>query len=345
MNVAVTSPVAPAEETTAKQSAGASWIYGPVRDFLFIHGAAGLVALPVAVIAFAAPQMWMPLFFGYSILLGLPHVSATHVRLQLDEDCRQRFAWLYWLAPILIAGILCLIVFPCQQLPNLIFAYFLAQTWHANRQNFGIMRRYMRMYGSDPRLPVNRVAEAGVEIIPWAAVSTCLCWPASQYLGYPIKVPTLEWLLPVCVGLWAVSACIVLLYVVLEICECSQRRFVPGRILCFWTGAFVNIMAWVYTREVSWGYLVVSTWHALQYISYVHAFRSAPPPGARVKTMSLLPHLSLLLLVGYFIHLLFKGLDVWIPAVVVIVHLSINFHHYLSDALIWRAPKLKLQVQ
>ncbi len=343
--MAVASSLAPAEDTETKQLTAGRWIYGPVRDFLFIHGAAGLVALPVAIIAFSAPQLWLPLFLAYSFMLGLPHVSATHVRLHLDEDCRRRFTWLSWIAPLLIAAPICFVVFACQQLPTLIFAYFIAQTWHANRQNFGIMRRYMRMSGSDPRLFINRIAEAGVEILPWAAVSTCLCWPARHYLGYPIKLPPLEWLLPICVSLWVISACIVLLYAVLECYEWSQRRAVPGRVLCFWSGALVNILAWVCAREVSWGYLIVSTWHALQYISYVHAFRSSPPPGARATKLSLLPHLSLLVLVGFCINLFFRGLDNWIPSVVVIVHLSMNFHHYLSDAMIWRAPKLKLQLQ
>jgi hypothetical protein len=225
-----------------------------------------------------------------------------------------------------------------QQLPLLVFAWFLAQTWHANRQNFGIMRRYMRMAGSDPASPVNRLAEALVELVPWAAVATCLVTPSTRYLGYPISLPPLGALTPVCATLWGACAVLALTYTAFELRQWRAGSFVPGRALCVVAGCVVNTVAWVFVGEISWAYLVVSTWHALQYIAYVHAFRAAPPPRAQVVKLAFTPHILILALAGLALYGFFNGLAWLIPPAVVVAHLSMNFHHYLSDALIWRVP-------
>jgi hypothetical protein len=333
------------EQVQAGSTPPRRWIYGPVRDCLLIHGGAGLIALPIAVASFAAPQALPGFLFAYTLLLGLPHVTATHVRLHLDEDCHQRHRWLAIVAPLAVAALVATIVYSLKMLPVLVLAWFLLQNWHAGRQNFGIMRRYIRMAGSEPTKPVNRLAEAGIEILPWAAVATTLLIPNKTYFGYPIAMLPGDYLFPVWIALWAVTAVIVVAYIALECEEYFRGRTVPGRILCFVSGAVVNITAWVIVGDIVWGYLVVSAWHALQYISYVHSFRATPPPGAKVLKMSWKPHVGLLFAGGIAFFLVGLGLQWWLPPAIVIFHLAMNFHHYLADGFIWRVPKVSARPQ
>jgi hypothetical protein len=315
------------------------WIYGPARDIFLIHGGAGLIALPIAAAYFFAPQTLPAFLLTYTLLLGLPHVTATHVRLHLDEDCHKRHRWLAFGAPLAVAALVATIVYSWKMLPALVLSWFLLQNWHASRQNFGIMRRYIRMSGSDSAKPVNRLAEAGIEILPWAAVTTTLMVPNKTYFGYPIAMLPVEYLFPVWIALWVVTALIVVAYIGFECEEWYHGRTVPGRILCFFSGAVVNVTAWVVVGDIVWGYLVVSAWHALQYITYVHSFRASPPPGAKVLKLSWKPHIGLLLIGGIALSLVGLGLQWWLPPAIVVFHLSMNLHHYLADAFIWRAPK------
>ena len=163
--------------------------------------------------------------------------------------------------------------------------------------------------------------------------------PNKTYFNYPIAMLPVDWLYPVWIALWALSAVIAVAYIAFECREWYHGRTVPGRVLCFFSGAIINSVAWVLVGDIICGYLVVSTWHALQYISYVHSFRASPPPGARVLKLSWKPHVGLLLLGGAAIFFLLAGLQWWLPPAVVIVHLGMNMHHYLADAFIWRAPK------
>ena len=132
------------------------WIYGPAADFFLIHGALGLIVLPIAAASFLAPDIIPILLVAYTLFLGMPHITATHVRLHLDEDCRRQHRWLAIVAPLAVAGLVAAVVYAWKMLPALVLSWFLIQNWHAGRQNFGIMRRYIRMAGSDPNKPVNR---------------------------------------------------------------------------------------------------------------------------------------------------------------------------------------------
>ncbi|HEY9758403.1 MAG TPA: hypothetical protein V6C97_24770 [Oculatellaceae cyanobacterium] len=315
------------------------WIYGPGRDFWLIHGGAGIVTLPIVAASFLASNTHSSVILAYSLLLGLPHLCATHVRLHMDKDCQQRQRWLVVVAPLVVASIVATMIYAWNLLPALILSWFLLQTWHANRQNYGILRRYTRMADSPPNRPVNKLAEIAVELLPWASVSTALMVPTSTYMGYPIALPPVEFVTPIMIALWGASVFLSVAYLAFEGYELYHKRFVPGRFLAVLTGALVNLAAWVLVEDIVWGYLVVSIWHALQYISYVHAFRAAPPPGANVLKLSLWQHIALIFGSGLALFFLMQGMGKWLPSILIVLQLSMNFHHYLADAFIWKAPR------
>lgn len=338
--------IAPVEthppQTTLGGKPRTRWILGPLADFWLLHAGAGILVVPIALLGrFAVDNLYTILMTVYSLSLGFPHVVATHVRINLDEDCRSRFGWLCLKAPLVIIAAVALIIFACKSLPHLVFAWFALQTWHANRQNYGIMRRYIRMAGSDPDRLVNKVAKAVIELVPWAPVLSACLWQDTRYQGYPIAFPALQWLEPLAVPAWCLAVFLSVLYFCLEIREASAKRIVAGRLLCCVSGATVNFLAWVVADDLSWGYLVTSLWHSLQYIAYVQAFRLQPPTGAAPAKLSPLKHLGLLFSIGVALSLLFRSISYFVPGLFAVLHLSMNFHHYLSDTLIWRNRPVK----
>jgi len=318
---------------------GRDWIYNGPTDFALIHGFAGLITVPLVVAAYNASDSWNPVLLAYGLSLGMPHLMATHVRLNLDPDCRQRLGWLAHraLLGIIAAFLLAVVVFPAA-LPYLVFGWFAAQTCHANAQNFGVMRRYVRMAGIYKDGLVDKTAEFIIQVAPWTFVTTCLLSPATRYLGYDIVLPSGDMVFPLCVGLWAVTVPAILLYAALEVRAMFRDETVPGRVLCVVSGLLVNGFAWLFVREVHWGYLIVSTWHALQYIAYVHSFRMSPPPGVEPMRLDALRHIAILLAAGALVMGVMIQAREWIPVLGIAMHLGLNFHHYLSDMLIWRKP-------
>lgn len=324
------------------------WILGAMKDFWFLHAGCGILVAPVALAAWYFPQLFLPLFVLYSVGLGLPHIAATHVRLNLDEDCKVRFRWLAIGAPFAIMGALAAVLYAIKTpygnlLPYLVGAWFLLQTWHANAQNYGIMRRYVRMAGMDPAQPVSRLAEAMIQVIPWAFVLTCcFFFPSGHYLSYPIQLPTVPWPFEATAVALGFTVIVAGAYLTCEVVSWAKGEFVPGRFLCVVAGTSVNFMAWIIVREISWAYIVVSTWHALQYIAYTHAFRQTPPPGIRPFRLTLGQNVGLLFGLGFLVKLASVGIACFLTPLMIVVHIGMNFHHYLSDMLIWRKPKTSI---
>jgi hypothetical protein len=314
------------------------WIINPVADFCLLHAGAGLVLLPIAVIAYNAGSWWPGLLVANALLLGLPHITSTYIRLA-DADCARSRRALGFFAPL---GILCAMsaaILGWGALPYLVLLWLGLQTWHNTRQNFGIYRRYMRMAASPVDAPVNLAAAWVIQALPWVTVASAFLVSHKTYVGQPIYSPdptlVAAALIPaVCLGLLLLVG-----YVILEFRELLRGRFVPGRFLCCLSGTAVNVLAWVVVGEISWAYLIAASWHELQYVSYTDSFRQSPPPQAAIRRMSRVKYLGSLLC-GSLLLYGFLSCFLACPLVLIVINLSINFHHYLCDTFIWRsAPK------
>lgn len=131
----------------------------------------------------------------------------------------------------------------------------------------------------------------------------------------------------------------------------------------------ITAVSYLWVEEITRGWLFINIWHNLQYLVFVWAYNAqraerSPIRGAladdlggdaQVDPLKLIRSLSqptfrsgasylgLCLIAGT---LFFIGADAlvalgepWMPtqgaSLLLIVHLSINFHHYLVDAVIW----------
>src|SRR5579885_2538923 len=83
-----------------------NWILGPARDFWLLHGGCGLIVTPILVLGFLCPDSWTAILVGYALLLGWPHISATHTRLVMDAGCHRFHLLLGLVAPVAVASVL-----------------------------------------------------------------------------------------------------------------------------------------------------------------------------------------------------------------------------------------------
>jgi len=114
---------------------------------------------------------------------------------------------------------------------------------------------------------------------------------------------------------------------------------------------------YVYVTVLEYGWLAIGLWHSLQYLAFVWALNeqkrlkieknTAKPElnfFEKISDLRLLPVYALLMFCSSF--LIFKGFELLgeslqraliAPALIVVG--TIIFHHYVTDAIIWRRPK------
>jgi hypothetical protein len=315
------------------------WILSPASDCLLLHGALGLFAIALTFGSHQIPNsvgMWL---FAYSLFLGLPHLAATYLRLG-DPDCRVKFAWLVRMLPLAVCAIVSFWVFALAGLATVVLLWFLLQAWHISAQTYGILRRYMRMAGSAPEEPVNRLAEFLVTFAPWTFVLIASMRPTQTYVGFPIDMAPvigMAIVIPVLCGLTVVAT---VSYLFLELRDLRRGIFVPGRFITVAGLMLTFAIAFLGAIDLTWAYLAVTTYHAVQYITYTSAFRLAPPPGYNPVRLSICKQLAILLCLGAAMKLVLLGFETWLPALLIITHFSVNFHHFVCDTFIWKRPGL-----
>ena len=116
-------------------------------------------------------------------------------------------------------------------------------------------------------------------------------------------------------------------------------------------------VAYVAVTDITLGWLVLNSWHNLQYLLFVWAQNvRRDQPGARGAVRqsgadALRTHLAryaaLCLLTGAAVFLVADWLGaqaLWLGLpTVLMAHFTLNFHHYLVDAVIWRRRHPTLQ--
>ncbi len=312
------------------------WLLSSVADFFLLHGALGLTSLPIVLCAyFLPPQDTFLPFVLSQIILNVPHLAATYLRITTEDRCLALRRWLLPVAPILFLSLLCAIMIG-QWLPYLMLFALTVQTWHSNRQNFGVMREYLRGSHSSPAELTNRIAEAAMELVPWAALCFACSRPASLFNGSPIYCPggAVIFLLSVCLSV--IGSVTLLSYIVLEIVEWSKGKLVPGRMLCVLASCGINVLAWCFVREISWAFLVVSIWHTLQYIAFVFYFRKSRGYEER----GFLRYFGFVLLLGATVYGALFGIAKLNVSVALALSLTMSMHHQLSDSVIWRKRRV-----
>ena len=324
------------------------WLRGPAFDLGLIVGVLAL-ALVLGGVASISSGWFLGVLYLDFWLIAYPHVASTYTRIAFDRaSMRRHWFLLVGLPPLVFVGTASLSWFGGVLVLNTL--YFVWQTWHYTRQSHGIARAYRR--AALPGVPGHdRLSECIIFGFPvWGLLHRAHQQPAEFYAS-PIVQLEVPGLLVGAAGVFALGA--LLLW--------TLRQLRPGRHAISGTGHALFVLSHVVITTLSYlaipditaGWLFINIWHNAQYLLFVWAqnarrFRAGPEPSRPFLSWlcqpgQRLPYALVCLgLGGGFYFVLGHAAEsiAWqtLP-LVLICHQTVNFHHYIVDAVIWRSPR------
>ena len=321
------------------------FLFGPRFDRLFVFGPLGL-ALGLVALASLSPGFFLAVVLVDIWLFASPHVIATYTRIGQDNaHIRKHWFLIFLLPPIVL--VLVTVVALAYELGGLFTLYFIAQAYHVTRQSFGISRAYRH---ADPRAAgSDRLSEGLIYLLPvWGLLHRCVMAPDIFY-GYPIHLPKVSPVFADAVGVLAVMAFAWWVYRQVRLALVGQLN--AGHSLFVVSHLLVTAIAYLWVTDITLGWLTVNIWHNLQYLLFVwmqNVRRDAQTgpqgiQGLKSPIKNAGKYLAVCLILGIA---MYEALNVagqqliWLGLpTVLILHFTVNFHHYLVDGVIWKRRK------
>lgn len=285
-------------------------------------------------------------------LLGYHHVISTYTRFSaIDIEKKERNFIVFILPIIVITSVYTGIV-----LGGVIFittTYLHWQWWHYTRQSEGISKAIKfktksKMYGKEV---FNRFLFYLTPISSFLVMSS---GKPSLFLAMPVAT------LPVPVAFaklaFYINLLLLLFWLLVQLKQLKIGHLKWQEFLYLVSHHCIYIISYVFIQDISVGWLAINIWHNLQYITFVWHFNSNQHSKNIRNVKRLMYWLckpSPLYIFFYMAtcFLLSKLFYNSINTIVVYLHTfttlplfmiayqSINFHHYITDTMIWKMRK------
>jgi hypothetical protein len=313
---------------------------------LSLVGLSAVFALASGAAVMLDRNLFVPILVLDVWLLGYQHVVATYTRLMFDTESLSRHKFLalglpvvvaigtfgaaFWIGPWIVAT-----------------TYLYWQWFHYTRQSYGIGRMYLRKVC--PGVSKNDPITFGVVyMLPlWGILQRSAQHPA-KFLSLDLVTLPVPWLLVKVVAVLAITSIVVWLPRELLALRRDVRRlpyvaYMASHLLIFATG-------YLLITEINVGWLVLNIWHNLQYLFIVWMFNANRFKGGVdvrhrfISTISQPQSVMLYVATSLFLAtLLYVAIRQGVTYAAsdalgasFAVYMTINFHHYLVDAIIWR---------
>jgi len=325
------------------------WLRNRDFDLVLICGVAAAALAAGGLIA-AMPAAIGFILFVDVWLLGGPHVAATFVRLAPDKVGLSTHRFLVFVLPVIVlAAISALAIGVGITLVATIYFYW--QWYHTLRQSWGIAQLYRRR-SSVPVREHPLFAEGLFALVAlWGLLHRLTT--DSEYAIFP-NLPLSLPLIPVWFADGVVGTAAVL----------GLAFWAIGRIREYWAGELATahalfsashylifIVGYVVMDNVAGGWLVTNIWHTAQYLMLVWMFNEstaaksqAPDGWFRRATAGNKAgwYFLLCFLMAFPFYLAFTVTPAWGGASIAIAFVAnqtLTFHHFIVDAVIWRARR------
>lgn len=329
------------------------WLRSRQFDLYFIVGIA-LLAIISGLLVVIQPTTFIYVLTADLWLLGYHHVASTYTRIAFDKQSLQEHKYKLTVLPVLVAvsvtGIF--LTFGPWMLATI---YFHWQWYHYTRQSEGISKAYAAKSGRAPLIDarLNRVIfwllpVAGIVNTSARSHDTFLFMPI-ETIAYPVSIVTTINIVTATTYLWWLMS--------------HAIAIRTGRVALPWflymnSHFLIYSIAYIFIENINFGWLVINIWHNAQYILFVWLFNNKRFKGQLSKKHPFLSTISknrnLLMYLGVCFalstgayHLIENyGVDVIEitfgvsgMAAAMIIYQTINFHHYIVDASIWKLRK------
>jgi hypothetical protein len=326
------------------------WLRGPAFDLVFLLGSV-VLALAAAHTAGLAVDAYAWVFFLDMWLLGFHHVFSTYTRLVFDRESFVEHRFLVLGLPPIVFAAMVTAYATCG--PWLIItAYLYVQAFHYTRQSFGLER----IYGAKGPARSSRDASItrwALYLVPLAGIIHRTAPSPTLFLDMEIRCipvpPGVE------VAAEALAAIALAAWAVRRAQDAWHGRLAVPATIYFLTHVLIMVDGYFLIDDIDRGWLLVNVWHNFQYILFTwvynkNRFKQGIVPQKRfLSTISqsvVLYWIGCLALSSAFYFLLGKGVlltGALAGPLIVVAHQTLNFHHYLSDAVLWKVRRPALR--
>lgn len=333
----------------------AAWLRSPSFDLSFIFGIA-LLAGAMAGVTVIWPLLFITMLAAHSWLFGYEHLWATYSKLLVHAGDRARYrSLILYVPPIVLMG-LAGVAYKFG-LTGIYFVYFIGQFHHTVRQSWGLAQRYRSQAGGIQWDNV-RLSEMTLWSVPvWGLLNRCHQRP-DEFLFQNFWLPPVPGAIvntaaALSVALWA-------MWIYTRIKAWRAGCLPLGHTLYMLSHLGVFFCGYILIEEICSGWLLVNVWHNVQYIVYVWLHNQnrfsggidrdarwlswLSQPGVTRAALYAVVTIALALPIYYLLPQLGLALDSVIKntavPIAVILGLTLTFHHYIVDAIIWKRPKI-----
>lgn len=329
------------------------WLKSQRFDLFFIVGVATL-AISSGALVVARPDWFIYVLTADLWLLGYHHVASTYTRIAFDKDSfrehRLKLTALPVIVAVLVTGII--LVFGPWMLATI---YLYWQWYHYTRQSEGISKAYQAKSPamSEYMSKLNRVI---FWLIPITGLANTSARAPEMFLFMPVET------IPVPMSLVNllnfVAATSYLWWLTTHIAAVIRHRITPPWFLYVNLHFAIYAVAYIFIDKINHGWLVINIWHNAQYILFVWLFNNRRFNNkisdkhlllsTISKSKNFFMYLGFCLALSSSAYFLIEriGVDfvqtmfgVSALAAAMIIYQTINFHHYVVDAAIWKLRK------
>ncbi len=330
------------------RASSVGWLRNRNFDVALIFGLAALALAAGGLIAMAPAALGL-ILLADSWLLGYPHVTATFVRLVPDRASLHAHRFLVFGLPlVVIAATTALVVGFGIALVATIYFYW--QWYHTLRQSWGISQLYRRR--SAVRVREHPMfAEALFALVAlWGLLHRLTT--AQDYFIYPslpLSLPHVPVMLADFVGVLAIAG--LCWWALARLREALAGELPVAHTLFSASHYLIFIVGYVVMDNVAGGWVVTNIWHTSQYLMLVWLFNENAVAKARepagwffqLTRRNRAPlYFLLCLLVAFPVYFAVNSAFLWGAngiLIAVIANQTLNFHHFIVDAVIWRQKR------
>ena len=321
------------------------WLRGLGYDSIFIVGIACL-ALGSGIISVLQPQWFTFILFLDLWFLGYHHVIATFTRLSFDTESFKEHKFLVIWLPIIVAitsmGIFYLIG------PWVLATTYLYWQWfHYTRQSYGISRVYHCKFDTQK----HKLDQLIIYLLPLAGIAYRSYQDPGMFLGMPLKVIPVS--LEVFQAILIASSIVLIWWLIRQWITFKNGKTSVAYVTYMLSHIIIFIVGYLWIQDINKGWLVLNVWHNAQYIMFVwlynnKRFKDQIDTNHRfLSFLSLTKNkfwyygfcLALSTIIYAALEKVTSDLGSSTMSVVLVVYMTINFHHYIVDGLIWKVRK------
>lgn len=328
----------------------------PVFDSMLIFGTASIAFLIIAA-ALLVPHLLPLLVLADLWLLGYHHVVASFTKLGGTSADRKQNALLIW-ALFPAALFATALVGLTLGVTAIVTVYFFWQWFHYVRQSWGLARRYQGT--STSVFARERTFVAMFWAVPvWGLLNRCQQAP-DTFLWLPVWLPSVPFWLVSASGVWAAIS--ITYWIAARVNAYRRGELALSHALYTASHLIIFAMAYVGIDDITTGWLLVNVWHNTQYLIFVWKYNHdrftkdgvpqtgvlpwlAQPGGARIVAyfaccffVSTLLY-SLVFLAASSAAKYTVAVGVTSVTFAVLASMTLNFHHYVVDSIIWKRKR------